>query len=260
LSEDAPIIGQRYVLLSFISPENLMNCKIHGLKVRGVYDDLVKAQKAAEKLNSTDKDHHIFVGEVGKWMPWDPTETQVEEEKYQDENLDKIMKKAHESEMKNKVNDLNELIGRHKEKIEVKGHEHNDRVRDAIKQAAVENKKAVKEQYREDAIATAAENNDNGNEKKESISKSNGFSRDKEAIKERMRKKIEENKQKKQNISPTEAASAQNYKQSLEEKNKKLRQESIRVTEKEYNVESLKSEKKKIEDNLAKMKEMYASS
>ena len=259
LSEDAPISGQRFVLLSFISPEGIMNCKIRGLKVRGVYDDLGKAQKAAAKLRDIDKDHHIFVGEVGKWMPWDPTEKQVEEENYQDEKLDKIMKKAHESEMK--MNDLNELVGRHKEKLEAKGHQHEDRVRDSIKQAAAENAKSVEEQVRADAAATtAAVESGETPAKKESKSKFHGLNRDREAIKERLLKKIEENKQKKQEVIPVAAAAAQNYKQSLEEKNKKLRDESIRVVEKEHNVESLKAEKEKIEANLAKMKELYNAS
>lgn len=266
LSEDAPISGQRFVLLSFISPETIMNCKIRGLKVRGVYDDLARAQKAAQKLRDIDRDHHIFVGEVGKWMPWDPTEKQVEEEKYEDEKLDKIMKKAHESEMK--MNDLNELVGRHKEKLETKGNEHEDRVRGSIKQAAEENRNAVKEQIKADAAATTAtesgktpENTENtGNTKKESKNKFHGLNRDREAIKERLLKKIEENKQKKQNMTPSAAAASQNYKQSLEEKNKKLREESIRVVEKEHNVESLKADKEKIEANLAKMKEIYKES
>ena len=231
-----------------------------------VYDDLGKAQKAAAKLRDIDKDHHIFVGEVGKWMPWDPTEKQVEEENYQDEKLDKIMKKAHESEMK--MNDLNELVGRHKEKQEEKGHAHEDRVRGAIKHAAEENSKAIKEQIKADTVSTTAvesqeapaNTSNTSNAKKESKSKFHGLNRDREAIKERLLKKIEENKQKKQNVTPSEAAASQNYKQSLEEKNKKLREESIRVVEKEHNVESLKAEKEKIEANLAKMKEMYAAS
>jgi len=55
LDEDAPIPGQRFALLSFISPARLMNCNITGLKVRGVYEDYAKAQKAADKLNKVDK-------------------------------------------------------------------------------------------------------------------------------------------------------------------------------------------------------------
>jgi len=140
LDVDTPILGQSYVLLSFISPEGIMNCDIRGLKVRGTYPTYDMATKAAKKLRDTDKYHHVFIGEVGKWLPWDPSEKQVEEENYKDKDLNDIMKKAHETEMRakqqRKLDDLNELAGRHRENIDKGTQEYNKRKNDMIKEGA----------------------------------------------------------------------------------------------------------------------------
>ena len=72
LTEDKPIVNQKFVCLSFLSPEGISNCKIRGLKIRGVYDTYEDATKEAKELRDMDKHFHVFVGEVGKWLPWDP--------------------------------------------------------------------------------------------------------------------------------------------------------------------------------------------
>jgi len=253
LDEDTPIPGQTYVLLSFISPEGIMNCNIRGIKVRGVYGDIDRANKAAEKLSKIDKNHHIFVGEMGKWMPWDPTEKQVEEEKFQDEKLDAIMKRTHEAELK--TGDLNELVGRHKEKMEVKELEHENRVKQSVKQAAVEYKKSIEEQRKaaeqqptDDSAAPA-----NPPPKTTTDYNSAKSSRDKEAIKERLRKKIEENRQKQASQPAKSVPSAADIKARTEH----LQKESERLATKEFDVETLKTEKAKLDATLQKMKEAY---
>lgn len=73
LEEDKPLSGQSFCCVSFLSPEGIMNCNIRGLKIRGVYDTYDEAVKRAEHLQKVDPDFHVFVGEVGKWLPWDPS-------------------------------------------------------------------------------------------------------------------------------------------------------------------------------------------
>jgi hypothetical protein len=64
LNEDEPLTGQKWVCISFLSPEGIKNCSVRGLKIRGVYDLREDADKRAKELQETDPDFHVFVGEV----------------------------------------------------------------------------------------------------------------------------------------------------------------------------------------------------
>lgn len=94
LTEDDELKNQKFVCLSFLSPEGISNCSIRGLKVRGVYSTYEEATKRAQDLRETDKYFHVFVGEVGKWLPWDPNPDSeaVEEENYAEQQLQDLMK------------------------------------------------------------------------------------------------------------------------------------------------------------------------
>ena len=93
LTEDKPIPNQKFVCLSFLSPESISNCKIRGLKVRGVYDTYEEASDRAKSLRDSDKYFHVFVGEVGKWLPWDPEpdSKNVKDSEYAETELNKLM-------------------------------------------------------------------------------------------------------------------------------------------------------------------------
>ena len=94
LTEDKPIVNQKFVCLSFLSPEGISNCKIRGLKVRGVYDTYEDATERAKELRDMDKHFHVFVGEVGKWLPWDPEpdSKNVKDAEYAETELNNLMK------------------------------------------------------------------------------------------------------------------------------------------------------------------------
>lgn len=92
LTEDTPIPGQLWVCVSFLSPEGIKNCTVRGLKIRGVYGTKQEAEKRAEELNKVDPDFHVFVGEVGKWLPWDPEPDSVQDNIYQEKELNDLMK------------------------------------------------------------------------------------------------------------------------------------------------------------------------
>ena len=94
LKEDKPLPGQNYVCISFVSPEGIRNTTIRGLKIRGVFEKLEYAQEHAEKLQKEDPSFHIYVGEMGKWLPWDPNpedKSKVKDSKYYEEELQKIV-------------------------------------------------------------------------------------------------------------------------------------------------------------------------
>ena len=67
LTEDKAIPNQKFVCLSFLSPEGVSNCKIRGLKVRGVYDTYEEASDRAKHLRDLDKYFHVFVVNVVKY-------------------------------------------------------------------------------------------------------------------------------------------------------------------------------------------------
>jgi hypothetical protein len=71
---------------------------VRGLKIRGTYSNKEEAVARSKKLQRLDTAHNIFVGEVGKWLPWDPEPSQVGEQEYAEEELNTLMKKYKENE------------------------------------------------------------------------------------------------------------------------------------------------------------------
>jgi hypothetical protein len=240
LNEDAPIAGQQFVLLSFVSPEGIMNCKVNGLMVRGTYATEQEAQTACEKLKKTDKYNDVFVGEVGKWLPWNPSSRQVEKVRYRNKKLDKIMQKVHESDMKS----LNELVGRRKELLDKERTSHKNRIRESIKDSV-------------DSLVDTSKEEDP--EEKPRVKKS---MRDAEAVKQRLRKTLEnrsksktDTKAQKQQQQPTSNKSDQE--KLLSEQKSQMQAESERISEKNVNISKLEQSASLLEEKLNKMKKLY---
>ena len=103
LTEDKPLPGQNWVCLSFLSPEGVRNCKIRGVKVRGVFSTKEEADRRAKELQDEDPDFHIFVGEVGKWLAQDPDPNSVPDQEYREKELNKLMKDYKASQAKAKA-------------------------------------------------------------------------------------------------------------------------------------------------------------
>jgi hypothetical protein len=78
--------------------KNDFHTTIRGLKVRGVYGAHGEAVAGAKKLQRNDPIHNIFVGEVGKWLPWDPKPSQVQEQEYAEDQLNQLMKRYKDNE------------------------------------------------------------------------------------------------------------------------------------------------------------------
>lgn len=93
LKEDKPIQGQNYVCLSFLSSENIPNCKLRGsVKVKGVFSTKEEADEHIKKCREDDPDHDIYLGEVGKWLgiPSGSGDDLAEDVQYYEEELQKI--------------------------------------------------------------------------------------------------------------------------------------------------------------------------
>jgi hypothetical protein len=78
--------------------KNEFRTTVRGLKVRGVYGSQAEAVARSKKLQRLDTVHNIFVGEVGKWLPWDPAPADVSEQEYAEDQLNTLMKKYKENE------------------------------------------------------------------------------------------------------------------------------------------------------------------
>jgi len=77
--------------------QNEFKTNIRGLKVRGTYNTKDEADKRAKKLQSLDSDFHVFVGQVGYWLPWDPCADKIEDEQYINSQLNDMMEKYKEN-------------------------------------------------------------------------------------------------------------------------------------------------------------------
>jgi hypothetical protein len=77
---------------------NQFRTTVRGLKVRGSYSQKEEAEARAKKLQRSDPLHNIFVGEVGKWLPWDPSPNDIKEQEYAEDELNTLMKKYKENE------------------------------------------------------------------------------------------------------------------------------------------------------------------
>jgi hypothetical protein len=78
--------------------KNEFQTTVRGLKIRGSYSTHEEAAARAKKLQKNDTIHNVFVGEVGKWLPWDPSPSDVKEQEYAEEQLNTLMKSYKENE------------------------------------------------------------------------------------------------------------------------------------------------------------------
>lgn len=77
--------------------QNNFKTNIRGLKVRGTYNTRDEAEKRAKKLQGIDSDFHVFVGQVGYWLPWDPNADKIEDEEFINSQLNDMMEKYKEN-------------------------------------------------------------------------------------------------------------------------------------------------------------------
>ena len=105
LTEDSLLPnGQKFVCISFLSdPENKVT--LSGIKIRGVFNDIESASEHAKNVQNVDPAHNVFVGEMGKWLAYDP-DTNSEaagNAEYANEQLNNIMKGYLENQEKSKL-------------------------------------------------------------------------------------------------------------------------------------------------------------
>ena len=73
---------------------------VRGVKVRGTFATYNEAQARAKVLQRMDRSFHVFVGQVGYWLPWDPQADNVANEEYLEEELNTMMKEYKQNEIR----------------------------------------------------------------------------------------------------------------------------------------------------------------
>ncbi len=73
---------------------------VRGVKIRGVYPSQKEADIRSKILQKVDKKHNIYIAQVGYWLPWDPEPHEVGKQEYAEKELNELMSKYHENELK----------------------------------------------------------------------------------------------------------------------------------------------------------------
>ena len=77
--------------------KNEYRTTMRALKVRGVYDTQKEATIRANVLRKKDPNFNVFIAQVGYWLPWDPESHEIEDQEYQEGQLNELVKKYKEN-------------------------------------------------------------------------------------------------------------------------------------------------------------------
>jgi hypothetical protein len=72
---------------------------VRGIKVRRVFANLEEAQMYSKVLQRKYPRDNLFLGKVGCWLPWDPSENVMPEVEYAEQELNEMMRKYKENEV-----------------------------------------------------------------------------------------------------------------------------------------------------------------
>lgn len=91
---------QKYLCISFLTDKNDDKHSVTGVRFGGAFESYERACEQAKKIQQIDQAHHVFVGEGGKWLPFDPdpNSQSVQDSEYANEQLNELMK-GHKSNM-----------------------------------------------------------------------------------------------------------------------------------------------------------------
>ena len=76
---------------------------VRGVKVRRVFASLEETQNYAKVLQRRYPKDNLYVGKVGMWLPWDPSEHLMPEVEYAEKELNELMRKYKENETNREI-------------------------------------------------------------------------------------------------------------------------------------------------------------
>lgn len=161
LYEDPPVPNQKYVCISILTPKNFKQeegkepITISTMKVRGCYDTVDEAKKRADFLRNIDPNINVYVGEVGKWLPFDDDPEKAKDHDYQNKRLNEMMKGYAENQEKAK-----EFHEQRKNELIMKSHKENEAKseRNKVRQARRDAGETVDDEAEEKAFLESQKN------------------------------------------------------------------------------------------------------
>jgi len=104
---------------------------VRGVKVRRVFGNLEECQYYAKVLQKRYPKDNLYVGPIGKWLPWDPSEHLMPEVEYAERELNELMRKYKENEINKELFFEEEKA----EKIKAQREENEKRRKQALENA-----------------------------------------------------------------------------------------------------------------------------
>lgn len=118
---------------------------VRGVKVRRVFSNIEECQMYAKVLQRKYPNDNLYIGKVGAWLPWDPSEHLMPEVEYAEKELNDLMRKYKENEVNRELffeeEKMNKIKAQKEEnqrrKIMAEVDEENKTIQDAIESAPV---------------------------------------------------------------------------------------------------------------------------
>lgn len=159
LTEDPVNVEQRFCIINIFEPR----CDgVRAVKVRGVYSSYEEAAKKQEYFAKLDNNaFNVYIGEVGKWLPFVDDPEKAKDSVYPNQKLNELMKSYHEDQEKAKLFErqrVNELVQKARLDSDQKKSMDDAEVGDKIKEAddMIEQfKNSIKLQEEERALQSA---------------------------------------------------------------------------------------------------------
>lgn len=101
--DDLPENSHTHICYSFMSPEGVRNCTMRAIKTRGTFKSLEDAKAACPAIQAKHPNHHIYVGPVGMWNPWDPDPNSCKDQVYAEKEMQELSKAYNENQEKGKL-------------------------------------------------------------------------------------------------------------------------------------------------------------
>jgi hypothetical protein len=76
---------------------------VRGVKIRRVFANLEETQTYAKVLQRRYPNDNLYIGKVGAWLPWDPSEHLMPEVEYAEKELNELMRKYKENEVNREI-------------------------------------------------------------------------------------------------------------------------------------------------------------
>lgn len=76
---------------------------VRGVKVRRVFANLDECQTFARVMQKRYPNDNLYIGKVGAWLPWDPSEHMMPEVEYAEKELNELMRKYKENEVNREI-------------------------------------------------------------------------------------------------------------------------------------------------------------